>query len=128
VRFGPRLKVDYEVAPDTLDLPVPNLLLQPLVENAIKHGIAPRKQGGRIEVGARREAGDLQLWVRDNGAGDGQATRGSGLGLANTRARLEHLYGERQRLEFGPAPEGGFAVQIRIPAAATQASQSEDGR
>lgn len=128
VRFGPRLKVDFEVAQDTLELPVPNLLLQPLVENAIKHGIAPRKLGGRIEVGARREAGDLRLWVRDNGAGDGQATRGSGLGLANTRARLEHLYGERQRFEFGPAPEGGFAVQIRIPAAASKAPRFENGR
>ncbi len=123
VRFGPRLEVHFQLAPDTLELAVPCLLFQPLVENAIKHGIAPRKPGGRIEVGARRAGDRLQLWVRDNGAGDGQATQGSGLGLANTRARLEHLYGDRHRFTCGPLPEGGYAVEIDLPAIPARAAQ-----
>jgi sensor histidine kinase YesM len=98
-------------------------LLQPLVENAIKHGIAPRKQGGRIEVRARRSGDRLHLSVTDNGAGNSTHTRGSGLGLANTRARLEHLYGAQQQFEFGPRPEGGFAVHITLPARPLGAAQ-----
>lgn len=116
IRFGPRLTVEFNVAPDTLDLAVPNLLLQPLVENAIKHGIAPRKPGGRIEIRVRRQGQHLLLNVVDDGAGPSVPTRGSGLGLANTRARLEHLYGSQQRFEFGPKPEGGFTVHITLPA------------
>ncbi len=123
VRFGPRLSVDFHVAPDTLELAVPNLLLQPLLENAIKHGIAPRKAGGRIEVHARREGDRLHLTVADNGTGNSPSTRGSGLGLANTRARLEHLYGAQQHFAFGPRPEGGFAVQIVLPARPAGAAQ-----
>jgi hypothetical protein len=116
IRFGPRLAVEIDAPPDTLELAVPNLLLQPLVENAIKHGIAPRKQGGRIEVRARRSGDRLHLSITNNGAGQSPHTRGSGLGLANTRARLEHLYGAQQQFEFGPRPEGGFAVHITLPA------------
>lgn len=118
VRFGARLEVKFDVPPELLDAPVPNLLLQPLVENAIKHGIAPRKQGGWVEVRARRDGTVLALWVKDNGAGNGTKTAsGSGLGLANTRARLEHLYGDCHRFEFGPVADGGFEVRVRIPLA-----------
>jgi len=129
IRFGPRLAVEIDAPPDTLELAVPNLVLQPLVENAIKHGIAPRKQGGRIEVRARRAGDRLHLSVTDNGAGHSAHTRGSGLGLANTRARLEHLYGAQQQFEFGPRPEGGFAVRIILPARPLGAVQEtrEDG-
>lgn len=128
IRFGPRLAVEIEAPPDTLELAVPNLLLQPLVENAIKHGIAPRKQGGRIEVRARRAGDRLQMSVTDNGAGNSSHTRGSGLGLANTRARLEHLYGAQQQFEFGPRPEGGFAVHLTLPARLLSAAQeTRDG-
>lgn len=123
IRFGPRLAVEIEAPPDTLELAVPHLLLQPLVENAIKHGIAPRKPGGRIEVRARRAGDRLHLSVTDNGAGNSTLTRGSGLGLANTRARLEHLYGAQQQFEFGPRPEGGFAVRLTIPARPLGAAQ-----
>ncbi len=116
VRFGARLEVKFDVPAELLDAPVPNLLLQPLVENAIKHGIAPRKQGGRVEVRARQEGPELALAVKDNGTGSSaKSGSGGGLGLANTRARLEHLYGERQQFEFGPEPEGGFEVRVRIP-------------
>ena len=117
IRFGARLQVTFDIPADTLELPVPNLLLQPLVENAIKHGIAPRKQPGRIEIAARREGPGLALRVRDNGPGTGQGAEGAGVGLANTRARLEHLYGDRHRFDFGPAPDGGFEVRIQLPLA-----------
>jgi signal transduction histidine kinase len=118
VRFGPRLQVEFDVPDDLLSAHVPNLLLQPLVENAIKHGIAPRRQVGRIQVRAWREDANLNLLVKDNGTGKPpQSTTGAGLGLANTRARLEHLHGERHRLEFGPVAEGGFEVRVRIPLA-----------
>jgi signal transduction histidine kinase len=127
VRFGPRLRVDFEVPAGTLDTGVPNLLLQPLVENAIKHGIAPRKQGGRIEVGACREADELRLWVRDNGGGNGQSTSGGGLGLTNTRARLEHLYGGAHEFQFGPVATGGYEVRIRIPAKPSSAQAAGGG-
>lgn len=128
VRFGPRLAVDFQVPEDLLDTPVPNLLLQPLVENAIKHGIAPRKQGGCIEVGARREDARLHLWVRDNGLGRSTATtRGGGVGLANTRARLEHLYGAAHRFEHGPRPEGGFGVDILLPGPPTRPHPEAQG-
>lgn len=115
IRFGARLRVTFDVPADTLEVPVPNLLLQPLVENAIKHGIAPRKQPGHIEIAAWREAGGLGLRVRDNGSGNGPSAGGAGVGLANTRARLEHLYGADHRFECGTGAEGGFEVRIRLP-------------
>ncbi len=115
IRFGPRLEVGFNTPDDTLDLPVPNLLLQPLVENAIKHGIAPRKQPGRIEITAHRDGKELLLAVLDNGTGGSQGTRGAGVGLANTQARLDHLYGSRHGFESGPQESGGFAVRIRLP-------------
>lgn len=115
-RFGDRLEVRLDVAPDALDGLVPNLVLQPLVENAIRHGIEPHRKPGRVALAARRDGNDLHLEVRDNGAGlkpDGSFRMG--IGLSNTRARLEQLYGRRQRFEFHEAPDGGLAVRISIP-------------
>jgi sensor histidine kinase YesM len=115
-RFGDRLEVLIDVPPDTLDAHVPNLVLQPLVENAIRHGIEPHRRPGRIELRARREGSHLRLEVRDNGAGlpDGSPQR-LGVGLANTRARLEHLYGSAQSLAFDTHPEGGLRVRVTLP-------------
>jgi signal transduction histidine kinase len=118
VRFGDRLRVDVEVDPHVLDAAVPNLLLQPLVENALKHGIAGRAEGGRIVLRARADAGELRLEVADDGAGlppGSSAAEGRGLGLANTRARLERLYGRAFRFEVGGAPERGVVASVAIP-------------
>ncbi len=119
VRFGDRLAVEISVDPELLDARVPNLILQPLVENAIRHGIAPRAAGGRIEIEVRRDNGMLDLEIRDNGpglpAGDDGIEGIGGIGLANTRARLEQLYGDRHRFELSDAAGGGLAVNLAIP-------------
>jgi sensor histidine kinase YesM len=108
--------VDVQVDPAVLDARVPNLLLQPLVENAIKHGIAARPGPGRIRIRASRDNGSLHLAVADSGPGlQAPAEAGKGIGLANTRARLEKLYGPRQCLELGTGPDGGLQVAITIP-------------
>jgi signal transduction histidine kinase len=115
-RFGDRLAVKLDVAPETLAAPVPNLLLQPLVENAIRHGIEPHRRPGLIEVSARRDGDWLRLQVRDNGSGppSGKALQ-EGVGLANTRARLQHLYGAAHRLDWAPEAKGGFVVRVAVP-------------
>ncbi|NTX57676.1 sensor histidine kinase, partial [Myxococcus sp. CA039A] len=97
IRFGPRLEVSWRLAPDVLDARVPYLALQPLVENAIRHGLAPRAEPGRIEISAEREGDVLRLFVRDDGMGPpvGGPSRGGGVGLSNLRARLATLYGGR---------------------------------
>jgi signal transduction histidine kinase len=119
IRFSDRLSVHLDVEPDTLDARVPNLILQPLVENAIRHGIAPRAEGGRLDVRARRLDGTLELTIHDDGPGiaedcDDDGSR-DGIGLANCRARLEQLYGDRHRLEYGRPSEGGFSVVLTLP-------------
>jgi two-component system, LytTR family, sensor kinase len=117
-RFGDRLTVRFDVDPVTLDAQVPNLLLQPLVENSIRHAIAARVEGGLIEIRARHSRDDLILEVRDNGPGltsPRPQQSGAGVGLANTRSRLEHLYGARQRLQFEQPAGGGLAVIVTIP-------------
>ncbi len=117
-RFQDRLTVRMEVEPKALDACVPNLILQPLVENAIRHGIAPRAAPGLIEIRARRENGMVQLEVCDNGAGLGLAQPESlmkGIGLSNTRARLEQLYGSSHRFELHNREGGGLSVTIAIP-------------
>lgn len=116
IRFQERLKVNTEVDPRALDACVPNLVLQPLVENAIKHGIAPHSVDGLIRVGARLDGSALVLSVRDDGPGlpEEQEVE-EGVGLSNTRARLERLYGAAQSIRYGDAAEGGFEVELRIP-------------
>ena len=115
-RLGSRLGVEWNIAPDTCDALVPTFLLQPLIENAIHHGIAPRIGPGRIEIRTRRLCGELHLEVRDDGLGLCPSVEsGGGLGLANTRARLLHLYGTAQRLEISNLPQGGCAAKIVLP-------------
>ena len=113
IRFGDRVRVLRSIAPDVLDARIPNLLLQPLVENALRHGLEPLPRGGQLELNARRHAGRLRIEIRDDGAGlDG--TRPGGLGLANVRARLERLYQSDQSFTLEPASPGVRAV-VEIP-------------
>jgi two-component system, LytTR family, sensor kinase len=117
IRFQDRLTVQLAVAPETLDASVPNLILQPIVENAIRHGIAPRSSAGRIEIRAERRDGMIELQVIDDGPGlsPGDKEFKEGIGLANTRARLRQLYGDEHRIEIKGADEGGLVVKLSIP-------------
>jgi two-component system, LytTR family, sensor kinase len=120
VRFQDRLTVEMAIAPETLDARVPNLILQPIVENAIRHGVVARVGDGRVEIRATREDGRLRLRVSDNGPGlhaeGGRAPRPShGLGFALTRARLERLYDSDQHFSLSDADGGGLRVTLEIP-------------
>jgi two-component sensor histidine kinase len=120
VRFGDKLKVVFDVDESLKSAVVPSLLLQPLVENSIRHGVGPRASGGTIEVCVRAEGNNLHIDVVDDGVGPSarrsrEKPRGSGLGLANTATRLNHLYGEKHLFETGPRAGGGFEVKVQIP-------------
>jgi hypothetical protein len=116
-RFGERVKSRLTADDRALACLVPPLLLQPLVENAVKHGLSPAAAGGTVWVEARVEGDRLLLQVRDDGAGgSGPAGNGSGTGLSNVRERLAGLYGERQRLSTTPVAGGGTDVRIELPA------------
>lgn len=118
IRFRDRLTVKLVVSPDTLSAEIPNLILQPIVENAIRHGVDRQSGAGLVEIRARREDGCLRLEVRDNGPGFSGTvrTRGNeGVGLTNTRQRLERLYGENYLFEIGDAPGGGVRAVLEIP-------------
>lgn len=121
-RFGTRLEVEISVPPDVENLMVPHLILQPLVENAIRHGIEPREEPGRVEVTARRDGDRLELSVRDSGDGlassDSARSQG-GIGLSNTRSRLAHLYGSDYSFDLTNGPGGGLEARIRIPCRTT---------
>ena len=124
VRFGDRLTVEMQIAPEVLGARTPYLILQPLVENSIRHGIAPRAQPGRIEIRAASENGFLVLEVRDNGPGLAAGSETSarrGMGLSNTRSRLQKLYGEHQRFEMKNGINDGLVVSLSFP------FQSADG-
>jgi hypothetical protein len=123
IRFRDRLTVAIDVEPLALDADVPSLILQPLVENAIRHGIEPHARPGRIEITARRTSAGLELAVLDNGGGmpAGGFTR-EGIGIANTRERLRELYGERHTFNMGSRPEGTLVAQPHTPAPAVRAS------
>ena len=119
-RFRDRLTVHFDVEPAALARPVPSLILQPLVENAIRHGVAGAAGRGEVWVRARVPNGALELEVRDNGPGFDGSAAGDGegrgrLGLRNTRARLERLYGDAHAFELSNAIEGGARVSVRIP-------------
>lgn len=130
-RFGDKLRVEEDLDPQALHCRVPKLVLQPLVENAIRHGIEPADRPGTVRVGAARQDGRLVLTVEDDGVGipggDGEAggagnaalpgpkTSGTGIGLANLRDRLQVLYGNRQRLEVRPRMGGGVVVRVELP-------------
>ncbi len=113
LRLGDRLRVDAEAGADTAGVMVPPLILQPLVENAVRHGIADRPEGGRIDVRANVAGGRLVLRVRDDGCGDGKGTA-DGIGLGSVRRRLAALYGDRASLGVDSTPQG-FTVTIELP-------------
>jgi signal transduction histidine kinase len=128
VRYGAGLEVDLTVDPQAVDVPVPSFLLQPLVENALKHGLVPGHADQRIRVAVARDGAMLDLLVEDNGTGlEGTLTEtgsflavnpsvdGLGIGLTNTRQRLATLYGNRYAFRLGDTPGGGCRVHIRIP-------------
>ena len=118
IRFRDRLTVTIDVERDVLDAAVPHLILQPLVENAIRHGIAPHVAAGRLDIRAQRAGERLELAVWDDGPGLGTgATRlgGAGIGLANARARLERLYGDDYELSVHDAAAGGLEARVRLP-------------
>ena len=117
-RFQDRLSVQMRVGPETLDARVPHLVLQPLVENAIRHGIATRATAGKVEISASRANGMLRLEVRDDGPGlpvGKAAAFKEGIGLANTRARIKQMYGDAYSFELRNATDGGLMVKIAIP-------------
>ena len=115
-RFGDRLKIEKHINAAALDGLVPTLILQPLVENAIRHGIEPQTSPGLVVIEAQRKDGLLQLSVADNGAGMQKPTgKPSGIGLANTKARIEELYGDSAHLILNSKSGEGFSVQIEIP-------------
>ncbi len=116
IRFRERLEVKMHIDDNVLNARVPNLALQPLVENAIRHGIAPRPDGGTIDIIARRVGAGLRMEVRDNGVGLAEdSAEFSGVGLGNVRARLEQLYGPQHRFEIADHEGGGVAAIVEIP-------------
>lgn len=116
VRFADRLRIEIKVEPGALEGLVPCFLLQPIVENAIRHGIARCEAGGRVEASAAREGSTLHLRVRDSGCGlPPEAPNGHGIGLSNTRDRLSHFYGQNFALKAESVASGGFEVAIAIP-------------
>src|SRR4029434_9186920 len=131
-RFGARLTVTFgsvpatfDIAPDALSAQVPNLLPQPLVENSVRHAVAVRIEPGRIEIRARQLGETLELVVSDNGPGmppSRLTSPGKGVGLANTRSRLERLYGANHQLLFGEPSGGGLMGTVTIPLQADEVS------
>lgn len=118
VRFGDRLTVARNVDRGALDSLVPQFILQPLVENALEHGISRTPGAGRLEIGASCRNGKLDMWVSDDGAtSNGKSTRdnGNGIGLTNTRLRLEQMYGAEQSMSLEQLPARGTRVLISVP-------------
>jgi len=116
VHFGPRLLISYRIDVAALDVLVPTLILQPLVENAIRHGLEPQVRGGSLSIEAQADGDTLWLRVRDNGVGFAKGLhRRDGLGLANTRSRLDRLYGEQAAVTMRENPGGGVLVDLYLP-------------
>jgi two-component sensor histidine kinase len=114
-RFGDRLQVDVDVDEQVMDNLVPHLLLQPVVENAIRHGIGARSSAGRIRISAHADNESLRLVVQDDGVGLKEPQGRDGIGLGNTRERLQALYGPGGHVRVGDDPRGGVIVTITIP-------------
>ncbi|MDE2396931.1 MAG: histidine kinase [Burkholderiales bacterium] len=117
VRMGERLQVDLDLPDELRSIAVPPLLLQPLVENSIQHGLEPKVEGGRIEVRSRRDGASLVISVRDTGVGLGNAyaSAGTGFGLSQVRARLATLYGERAGFTLAADASGGTLATLKLP-------------
>jgi len=116
LRFGDRLHISRDIAPDTLRMAIPPMLLQPIVENAIVHGIEGRRGASQLRLAAARLAGQLVITVDDDGPGPHRSTRsGTGTGLRNVRSRLATLYGARATADLDERPGGGARVTIRLP-------------
>ncbi|MEQ1869528.1 MAG: histidine kinase, partial [Vicinamibacterales bacterium] len=119
VRFGPQLRVEKQIGPDTLDLIVPSMLLQPLVENSIKHGLTRKVGGGRITIRSEKKNGRAIIEVRDDGLGMTperlESAFGDGIGLSNVNERLQTIYGATCRLKVISAPGKGTSVTVEIP-------------
>ena len=117
VRFGDRIRVTVDVTEGAMEAHVPRLFLQPLVENALRHGVGPRRGPGTVDVRAWRAGGSLRVVVADDGLGAEAPANpeSSGIGLANTRRRLRRLYGREHRFRAAPLPAGGFRVSLRLP-------------
>ncbi|MFD2368182.1 sensor histidine kinase [Pseudoduganella sp. GCM10020061] len=114
IRFADRLSYHVDAAPDVMQARVPSLVLQPLVENAIRHGVARRARPGRIVISARADNGMLRLAVTDDGAGLGEDMKW-GIGLTNTRTRLQQMFGADHAFHIADNPGGGTAVSLAIP-------------
>ena len=127
VRLGERMQVHWHVAEDCLDEGLPPLLLQPLVENAVVHAIARRIRPGKVRIGAGMVAGALWLEVEDDGAEGLPDVEGHGIGLANTRARLQALYGADATLSIETTDAGGTRVSLRLPRLAEAAASVHEG-
>jgi two-component system, LytTR family, sensor kinase len=129
VRFEDRLEVHLNIADDTLDAQVPHLILQPLVENAVRHGIAKRSSQGELHIQSAQNDGRLSLRIYDNGPGfsesNGSGSK-SGLGLRATRERLQAMYGDHQNFSIRNLPEGGVEVCVQIPFRVEVTSSHED--
>jgi LytS/YehU family sensor histidine kinase len=116
IRMGPRLDYSLELPHELAQHPVPALLLQPLVENSIQHGLEPKVEGGRVTVSARREVRELVLEVADTGVGPcGAAAGGKGFGISQVRERLATLHGAAAGVDFEAAPGGGARTILRLP-------------
>ncbi len=116
IRFSDRLTVKMRISPEALDARVPSLVLQPLAENAVRHGLSPQDEGGLLEIGAERSGADLVLTVRDTGVGlPPESERRGGVGLQNVRARLAVLYPDAHRFTLQNHPGGGTLAVVCIP-------------
>lgn len=118
-RLGDRLRVTTAISRDTLDAVVPSMLLQPLVENAVRHGVAPLMEGGTIAIESRNHGDHLLMTIKNSGprtnGNVGQNGISKGIGLANTAERLKTLYGDNQRFSLQSQQAGGYEVTIEIP-------------
>jgi sensor histidine kinase YesM len=116
VRMEARLSYRIDIPAEVEGFALPPMLLQPLVENAIRHGLEPKVAGGTVEIVARRVDGQVSIDVRDTGVGFGSSTKGGGVGLDNVRSRLRGLYGERAGLSIAENRPGGTVVTVHVPA------------
>jgi len=124
VRFGPKLRIEKHIDPSTLDLIVPSMLLQPLVENSIKHGLSQKIGEGRITIRSSRDNGHAIIDIIDNGLGvpaAGAPAKGSGIGLRNVNERLRVIYGANYQLQLDSVPGEGTCARIVIPELETPA-------